>query len=113
MKSGTGLGKNCPGRNGSSRMPAPAGVNWLYLFVPMLPTGEMKGRYAPCRARISLLAIWTSSARTFSSWFPNRAWWIKPVSIGSLKKSSIVTWDEFSVLAAPLKLSGRLGPGTG
>jgi hypothetical protein len=30
-----------------------------------------------------------------------------------LKKSSIVTWDEFSGLVSPLKLSGRFGPGRG
>ena len=65
-------------------MPAPGSVKLLYLFSPALTPGVTKGRYAPCRARISLLAIWISSSRILSSWLPASAWPIKLKSIGSL-----------------------------
>ena len=67
MKLPTGLGKNFPGRYGSSSKPAPSGVKRLYLLYPAAAPEVTKGRYAPDRARISLRAIWTSSFRIFSS----------------------------------------------
>ena len=58
---------NCPGRNGSSRRPAPSTVKRLALFSDVPPPRVRKGRYAPRRDRISLLAIWTFSFRILSS----------------------------------------------
>src|SRR5262249_36746297 len=81
---------NEPGA-GEAAVPDVVPVPRLYLFVPVLLPGEMKGRYVPCRARTSLLAIWTSSFRILSSWLPNSVWSIKPRSSGSSKNSSIQT----------------------
>ena len=89
-------------------MPAPSGVYWLILFSAAGPRSD-EGKVRPCRASISLLAIWTSSLRILSSWLLTSAWSIKLISIGSSKNSSILTWDEFSELVAS-KTSGMSGP---
>ena len=109
----SGLGKNLPGTNGSSRRPAPGGVKRLYLFSPAPAPSVTKGRYAPDRARISLLAIWMSSFRTFSSRLPTQC------LVDQARKHRIIVklfYPELSGVfraGRSLKLSGRPGAGSG